>query len=224
MTPTIVFDVNETLLDLSPIKEWFSVRFGDQPTAAAWFAELLRLSFVSSVTDRYTPFPDLAPPSLATVAEGVGIEVTRDDANRIREIFMTLPPHTEVASSLDRLAAAGFRIAALTNSPQSTAERQLDQAGIADRFDLVLSVDMVRRFKPHRSVYLAAAEKLGTAPASCVMVAGHDWDIAGAMAAGFHGVFVARSGASYSSAFPAPTATVDDISEAVTLIADRFGG
>jgi 2-haloacid dehalogenase len=224
MKPTIVFDVNETLLDLAPVGRWFDERFNGQPSAAMWFRELLRLSFVSSTTDRYTPFPSLAGPALATVAADVGASApSAMDLADIGAILERLPTHPDVPAGLAKLSGAGFSVAALTNSPHATAVRQLTNAGIAESFDDVMSVEMVPRFKPHRSVYLAAAEHLGRTPAELIMVAAHDWDIAGALAAGLSGVFVGRKGQQYSDGFPSPTAVVDGIEGAAHWIVERYG-
>jgi 2-haloacid dehalogenase len=222
MDRLIVFDVNETLLDLTPVRAWFLERFGSQPTASEWFAELLRLSFVSSVTDRYTPFTDLAGSALTTVAKRHGMPVEGDDLTAVRDILATLPPHRDVVAGLDGLAGSGFRLAALTNSPLRTAHTQLSNAGIEDFFDSVMSVDMVQRFKPHRSVYLEAASRLGVPPSNIVMVAAHDWDIAGALAAGLDGVFIERPGQGYSPAFPSPTLMAPDIARAAVAISDLY--
>jgi 2-haloacid dehalogenase len=84
-------------------------------------------------------------------------------------------------------------------------------------------VEMVSRFKPHRSVYEAAAEHMDTSTSRMVMVAAHDWDIAGAMAAGLDGVFIERPGQIYSSAFPQATLSALDLNAAATAIIDRYG-
>ncbi|GMQ92614.1 MAG: haloacid dehalogenase type II [Acidimicrobiia bacterium] len=222
MQPIIVFDVNETLLDLGPVRIWFSERFGNQPDVSTWFSELLRLTFVSSVLDRYHPFTDLAAAALETTTAIHGADTTEDDMKRIRGILATLPPHEDVAQGLDRLHGTGFTVAALTNSPQGTAETQLENAGIADLFDAVMSVDMVRRFKPHSSVYRAAAQKLGVATSDLVMVAAHDWDVAGAMASGCAGVFITRPGQVYSPSLDASTMTATDIHDAAGQIIARY--
>lgn len=221
MKPFVVFDVNETLLDLAPVRSWFSQHFDDTPTASEWFAELLRLSFVSSVTDKYIPFTDLAGAALGSVAQRRGIALESEDLTTIKGILTTLPAHSDVVNGLTSLADAGFVLAALTNSPLDTANAQLDNAGISRFFDAVMSVDMVKRFKPHRTVYLAATTRLGASPTDTVMVAAHDWDIAGAMAAGLGGVFIERPGQIYSASFPAPTFTASDIAEAAALIIDE---
>ncbi len=222
MTHIIVFDVNETLLDLAPVRGWFTDRFDENPSASAWFSELLRLSFVSSVVDRYVPFTELAAAALGTVAARCRARIDDDDLATVRSLLTTLPAHSDVPSGLDRLRSSGFTLAALTNSPQSTAETQLANAGIDDRFDAIMSVDMVRRFKPHRSVYRTAAERLSTEPSNLVMVAAHDWDIAGAIAAGTDGVFIERPGQTYSSSFVEPMIVAPDIDVAAGLIDERY--
>lgn len=222
MQHIIVFDVNETLLDLEPVRDWFSKRFGNRPDASMWFSELLRLSFVSSVLDRYRSFPELAAAALATSAERCGISIRDGDISHIGGVFTTLPAHPDVTKGLDTLVNAGFTIAALTNSPHETAEHQLGNAGIADVFDTIMSVEMVHRFKPHASVYVAAARSLGVDTSDLVMVAAHDWDVAGAMAAGCDGVFVSRPGQIYSPSLHAPTLRVSDILDAATQIIAHY--
>jgi len=222
MKPVIVFDVNETLLDLSPIRTWFAERYEETPNAKLWFTELLRLSFVSAATDRYLPFTTLATSALDTVASNAGTSATADDMATLARLFATLPPHSDVESGLDLLSGEGFVLAALTNSPQSTAEGQLAHAGISTKFERIMSVEMVKRFKPHPSVYLGAADSLGVAIENITMVAAHDWDISGAVAAGTEGVFVERSGQSYSSAFEPPTMRSLDIKDAAAQIIDRY--
>jgi 2-haloacid dehalogenase len=223
MRKRIVFDVNETLLDLTPVRRWFSERFDKKPDASIWFAELLRLSFVSAATDRYTPFPALGSAALETVAQRCGARVDAEDTAKLGELFASLPAHSEVADGLRRLVEAGFTVAALTNSPQSTAEKQLGRAGIADLFQAIMSVDMVNRLKPHRSVYLAGANHLGAQTSDVVMVAAHDWDVAGAMAAGCDGVFINRPNQMYSSSFERPTMTASDVNQAATAIIAAYG-
>jgi 2-haloacid dehalogenase len=223
MTRIIVFDVNETLLDLAPVREWFLHRFDDYPNASTWFSELLRLSFVSSVTDRYVPFTDLAASALETVGSRSGAIIDAGDIAEVKGLFVTLPPHPDVIGGMTLLKEAGFTLAALTNSPASTAHAQLDNAEISQFFASIMSVEMVNRFKPHRSVYEAAAQHMDTSTSEMVIIAAHDWDIAGAMAAGLDGVFIQRQGQTYSPAFPQPTLSAPHLDAAARAIIAKYG-
>ena len=55
----IIFDVNETLLDLSPLKNSINSELGDG-AAEVWFARLLHYSLVESITDTYHDFSEIA--------------------------------------------------------------------------------------------------------------------------------------------------------------------
>jgi 2-haloacid dehalogenase len=221
MRPVIVFDVNETLLDLAPVREWFQGAFDGDIGASEWFEEMLRLSFVSATTDEYAPFTTLAAHALSTVTTAHGFTATETDASRLGSLMRQLHAHGDVRRGIELLVNAGFEVAALTNSPPDAAAAQIGNAGLDDLLSTILTVEMVHRFKPHASVYRAAADRLAVSTGDMVMIAAHDWDIAGAMAAGCQGIFIDRGGRTYSPAFPPPTATASDIPDAATQLIRR---
>jgi len=104
-----------------------------------------------------------------------------------------LPAQPDVPDVLERLRAAGFPLATLTNSSGDLARAQLEHAGLLELFDHVLSVEEVRRYKPAPEPYLMAAECLGVPPSEMRMVSAHDWDVWGAMRAGCAAAYVART-------------------------------
>jgi hypothetical protein len=57
--PLIVFDVNETLLDLGTIEPTFERIFGDKNAMRLWFASLILYSVALTVADSYVPFTDI---------------------------------------------------------------------------------------------------------------------------------------------------------------------
>ncbi len=62
MPRVIVFDVNETLLDLAALDPAFEHAFGDGAARKQWFARMLRSAFVSVITDRYADFGTIGRP------------------------------------------------------------------------------------------------------------------------------------------------------------------
>src|SRR5260370_38573928 len=52
----IVFDVNETLLDLKALDPAFENHFGPGNFRKGWFDELLKLAFVSTIIGNYSDF------------------------------------------------------------------------------------------------------------------------------------------------------------------------
>jgi 2-haloacid dehalogenase len=216
----LAFDVNETLLDLRPLDALFGKLLGDRALRGQWFGLMLQVAFVGAITDRYVDFGSAQRSALAMVAERVGAELPADAAERVGAAMRALPPHRDVPPALARLRDGGIPMAALTNSPLDVATAQLEHAGIAGRFDAILSADEVRALKPRPEPYRLVAERLGVPVGRVRLVAAHSWDVAGALAAGCRAAFVARPGMPLDPLGPQPDIVVADIG----ALADRLLG
>lgn len=194
MSHVCVFDVNETLLDLSYFDAQFEQLFGDAALRRAWFTQLIQSAFVSTITNAYTDFGSVGIAAFEMLAARQGVKITDEDRQRIRDGMQHLPPHPEVAQSLAKLKQAGMRLAALTNSTEKVAQAQLSNAGLSHYFEQILSADSVKRLKPAPEPYRMAAQQLGVAVADVRLIAAHSWDVAGALRAGCAAAFVARPG------------------------------
>jgi 2-haloacid dehalogenase len=194
MARVCVFDVNETLLDLGALDPHFERAFGDAGLRRTWFSQLLQSALVATVTGAYSDFGTIGGAALVMVAEREGLDLSDDDRQRILGGMRELPPHPEVAESLDRLRGAGLRLATLTNSTRQVAEAQMNNSGLRDYFEQLLSADDVQRLKPAPEPYRMAAESLGVEVGEIRLVAAHAWDVAGALRAGCAAAFVARPG------------------------------
>ena len=192
--PVLVFDVNETLLDLSHLKPHFVRMFHNEALLSQWFSQLLRHSLVTTMTGAYTDFGTLARDALYIIAKKQGVVVSQQDEDALLTQLGRLPPHTDVIPNLKRLKTAGFTLITLTNSPYTLLESQLAFAGIREFFTEALSVDAVQRFKPHPATYEFAAQTMGVTVEELCMIAAHNWDITGAIRAGCKAAFVARPG------------------------------
>ena len=192
MPRVIVFDLNETLLDLSALDPAFARAFGDPMVRKRWFRQVLELFLTATVIDEYQSFDKLTEAALEMVAEQERVELKAADRTAVRKMMRKLPAFPDVRPALERLAGAGFRLAALTNSTEKTAKAQLENAGLDKLMERVLSADAVQRYKPAREAYRYAAMELDVEPAELRLVAAHAWDVAGALRAGCKAAFVAR--------------------------------
>lgn len=218
MPRVCVFDVNETLLDLGALDEHFERAFGDASVRRMWFLQVLQSALVATVTDAYSDFGAIGAAALQMTAGREGVDLSDEDRQKILGGMRELPPHPEVPDSLDRLRDSGLRLAALTNSTQQVAEAQLENAGIADRFEQILSADSVKRLKPAPAPYRMAAKSLGVETGGVRLVAAHSWDVAGAMRAGCAAAFVTRPGMVLDPLVERPDVTGADLREVAEKI------
>ena len=218
MARVIVFDVNETLLDLRALDPIFARVLGDAGTRREWFNQMLQSALVATVTGTYSTFGEAGMAALEMVGARRGIALAEADRQAVRDGMRRLPPHAEVRASLEGLRDAGLRLAALTNSTAEVAEAQLSNAGLRDLFEHALSADSVRRLKPAPEPYRMAAERLGVPIGRVRLVAAHAWDVAGAMRAGCAAAFVARPGQVLDPLAPRPDVVGADLGEVAERI------
>ena len=222
--PLIVFDVNETLLDLETMEPTFERIFGGKKDMRLWFANLVMYSLVLTLAGRYAPFTDIGAAVLKMMADTQGVEIDDADKRELKEKFSTMPPYPEVPAALRKLRAAGFRLFTLTNNLVEVQSRQLQQGGIADLFERCFSVDSVKAYKPSRQAYAHVEVELSVPPTQLCLIACHTWDTLGAVAAGWEAALVRRPGNDVLGVGPQPQIVGDDLNDvADQLIACHQG-
>src|SRR5271163_4645048 len=108
--PLIVFDVNETLLDLETMEPTFQRIFGDKAAMRLWFANFIMYSAALTVAGHYVPFTDIGAAVMKMLADTRGIKITGADRTELTEKFATMPAHPDVPGALHKLRAVGFRL------------------------------------------------------------------------------------------------------------------
>ena len=73
--PIIVFDVNETLLNLDVIRPIFDRIFNDSAAMRLWFADLILYSEALTLAGVYVPFTDIGGAVLRMLAATRGITI-----------------------------------------------------------------------------------------------------------------------------------------------------
>src|ERR1700742_708490 len=183
--PLIVFDVNETLLDLQTMEPIFERIFGDRRAMRLWFANFILYSAALTVAGCYVPFTDIGAAVMKMLADTHGIKIGDADKKELTEKFSTMPPHPEVPAALRRLRAAGLRLFTLTDNLLEVQTRQLEHGGIADLFERRFSADGAKHHKPAPQAYAHVERELGAEPSQLCMIACHTWDTLGAVAVGW---------------------------------------
>jgi 2-haloacid dehalogenase len=213
----LLFDVNETLLDLAPLRT--SIERILPGGAELWFTTMLHYATAINLAGRFAPFPEIGAAALRMLAEGRGTRLSARQAQTALAAITRLPAHPDVAPALARLRAAGFKLAALSNSTTAGLRAQLAHAGLTSLFDAQFSVQDFGAYKPHPGVYLGATARMRVAPGQAMLVAAHGWDVAGAGWAGLRTAFVCRGNKRPFPLAAEPGYTVRDLAE----LAGRLG-
>ncbi|MEZ9609135.1 haloacid dehalogenase type II [Vibrio cyclitrophicus] len=220
-TQTILFDINETVLDLRILKPKFRQYLGDESHMSTWFSMLLHSSTVCLVTDTSSDFKSLALSALQSIVGRLGKTISDEGYQDILSTFACLPAHDDIKPAMIELREAGYQLVALSNSSSELLKSQLSFSGLLDYFDNTISVEQANTFKPAKSAYQYALQQLQIKPAQARLVATHDWDTHGALSAGLKAAYIDRSGAPYNPHYSVPDVLSDNMGDIVKQIISK---
>jgi 2-haloacid dehalogenase len=219
--PLIVFDVNETLLDLRTMEPIFECIFGEKDAMRLWFADLILYSAALTVAGVYVPFTDIGAAVMKMMGDTRGLAVSDADKKELTEKFSTMPPYPEVPAALAKLRKAGFRLFCLTDNLLEVQTRQLTHGRIVDLFERRFSADGVKHHKPSREAYGYVEKELGTKPSEMCLIACHTWDTLGAIAAGWDAALIKRVGNDVLGVGPQPSIVGNDLNDVADQLIAR---
>jgi 2-haloacid dehalogenase len=160
MARAVVFDVNETLLDLAALDPLFRVWFGDTAARKAWFALALHLAMTLAATRAHRGFGDVGAAALHELAKQRNVALPDHAVELLRHGMQRLPAHPDVEQGLRLLQDAGLTLAALSNNPLPVITVQMQGNGLAGYFSALMSVDEAGALKPSPEVYHFACRRL----------------------------------------------------------------
>lgn len=178
---TIVFDLDGTLVDTAP----------DLMRCTNHALALVGVPPVSYETLR----PSISYGAKAMIERGLtmaGRSVTPGEIDRlfarfidhyVATISQESRPFPGLIDVLDRLDAAGARLAVCTNKLAGMSHRLLDELDMKHRFRFIAGRDTFPFCKPHPAHLLRTIEQAGGTPGRAIMVGDSDVDVATAKAA-----------------------------------------
>ena len=190
-----VFDAYGTLFDYASAAAGAQDVVGDdwERLAALWRDKQLQYTWLRAAQGRHADFWQVTGDALDFALETLGIA---DAALRhgLMDLYLRLSTFPEVPEMLARLKAAGMTTAILSNGSPRMLQAAVDNAELGGLLDHVLSVEEAGVFKPHRSVYQLAVDRLGVAPRAISFQSSNAWDAYAASAFGMRVVWCNRYG------------------------------
>lgn len=128
--------------------------------------------------------------SLEELLEEFGIEgLDEGEGDHLNRVWHRLKPWPDAVPGLTRLKQR-YVIAPLSNGNVALLTNMAKWAGLP--WDLILSAELVRHYKPDREVYLMVPEFLELRPDQVMMVAAHPHDLRSAAETGLRTAYVSR--------------------------------
>ena len=148
-------------------------------------------SMIDALCDKgHTPYREIGERAVSHVMDRSGIPYTADEVRWLVGEIEKLKPFPDVVEALERLRAAGYQLAIISNGDRDMLEAAKPYIGF--KFDKIISVEEAGYFKPHWKTYAKAAEILAEDPAFIMFVANHTFDCVGAKSFGMPTAFIDR--------------------------------
>lgn len=181
-----VFDAYGTLFDVNSAARDAQDSLGEkwQPMAALWRAKQLQYTWLRSLAGNHADFCQVTGDALDFALASFGFK-NPELRERLMKLYLTLSAYPEAAAALQNLKTAGLKLAILSNGTPAMLAAAVANAGIGGLLNAVLSVEDVRIYKPHPSVYELACQRLGVTAQSICFVSSNGWDAYSAKAFGF---------------------------------------
>ena len=215
-----VFDAYGTLLDVDAAAREAASETGMEalkenwlPIAKGWRERQLRYSWLCSMMGQYDDFWELTTRALDATLEEYALASDDKVRARLLSLYSELSAYEEVPEVLANLKAAGHKLAVLSNASPSMLAKAVEAAGISEWFDELLSVDVLKCYKPTPAVYQLVTERFECKPSDVTFFSSNNWDVSGAGAFGFRTIWVNRAGAAWDKLPNSPDKIVRTIAE-----------
>jgi 2-haloacid dehalogenase len=209
-----VFDAYGTLFDVNSAARSAQDSLGEkwQPLAELWRAKQLQYTWLRGLAGHHADFWQVTGDALDFALSTLKLEDLALRA-RLMNLYLILSAYPEVPDTLNRLKAAGMKLAILSNGTPAMLAAAVANAAITDLFDAILSVEEVKIYKPHPSVYGLACAQLKVVASRICFLSSNGWDAYSAKAFGFRALWCNRFGQAPERIPETPDAQITTLAE-----------
>ena len=212
MSSIFVFDAYGTLFDVHAAIGRHRAEAGPEADRMSeiWRTKQLEYSWTLTLAGHYTEFWVLTERAL-DYAMARCPSVPKSLKRSLLDSYFKLDAFPDARAALKSLKAAGHQTGILSNGSPAMLQGAVDNAGIGGDLDGVLSVDVLKMFKPRPEVYALVTDHYKCAPRDVTFVSSNRWDVMASVSVGFRGVWVNRARMPDEYADFAPERIVDDL-------------
>lgn len=214
-----VFDAYGTLFDVSSVARGAEVELGEQWQSLSdlWRSKQLQYTWLRGLSGQYADFWQVTGDALDFAMATLKLE-DRDLRQKLMSLYLELSTYPEVPDTLRRLKDGGMKLAILSNGTLEMLASAALNTGIADLFDVILSADGVKTYKPHPAVYQMAPERLHVTAENICFLSSNGWDAYSARSFGFQVLWCNRFNNAPERIPTIPNAEISDLSCVADMI------
>jgi 2-haloacid dehalogenase len=219
-SPTFVFDAYGTLFDVHAAIGRHRAAIGPDADRMSdlWRTKQLEYTWTLTLAGRYEKFSGLTERAL-DFALARFPAVDRALKPKLLDAYLTLDAFADAGATLRALKGRGHDTGILSNGSPEMLAAAVNAAAIGGDLDAILSVDVLRMYKPRSEVYRLVTDHFGIAARDVMFVSSNRWDVMGATAFGFRAAWINRAKAPDEYADVAPERVLNDLGGLLSLAA-----
>ena len=188
-----VFDAYGTLFDVHAAIAKFNAEAGPDGARLSeiWRGKQLEYTWTLTLAGHYTEFWTLTERALDFALARVP-SVPKALKPKLLDAYFKLDAFPDARTALRALKQNGSKTGILSNGSPNMLKGAVDAAGIGGDLDAVLSVDVLKMFKPRPEVYRLVNDHYRCAVGDVTFVSSNRWDVMAGISVGFRGIWVNR--------------------------------
>ncbi len=187
-----VFDVYGTLFDVAAIKkecEDLYPGYGEK-ISQSWRSKQVEYFMLRQLMGNYETLHTITQQALKYVLKENDLQSSEENEQILMDAYLHLPLYEEVEGVLAQLKDKNLTV--FSNGSHDMLDPLIENAGLTNVFEHILSIDEVKEFKPAPASYQYALDKLGLASSEVLFMSSNGWDISGAKNFGFQTAWINR--------------------------------
>ncbi|MBW6480486.1 MAG: haloacid dehalogenase type II [Bacteroidales bacterium] len=195
MKTTLAFDVYGTLIDTRGVYNALEKLVGTlaDTFTETWRAKQLEYTFRRGLMQNYVNFEVCTRNALDFTCLQLNTYITDEEKAILMHQYSILPSYPDVKESLIKLKTSNYRLFAFSNGREKDVRGLLQNAGISQFFEDIISVDDIGSFKPNPAVYEHFLQKSKSSKTDSWLISGNPFDVIGAIFTGMRSVWVRRN-------------------------------
>lgn len=157
-----------------------------------WFNKIFAYSWLRNSGDQYTDFTSVIADALNYTSTRLAVDLSNDTREQLTDIWYNLQLWPDARAAIESFSEQGIKLAFLSNLTEKMLRANTRRNGVEDQFEIYLSTDNVRAFKPSPRAYQMGVDAFELPKENIAFAAFGAWDAVGASWFGYPTVWVNR--------------------------------